>query len=61
MPDFEKMYIRSTLTDFLIETEQRGVATRYDVLAFCVGFFKPATAKHIEVINELYRDGLILK
>lgn len=59
MPDFEKMFIRSKLTEYLQETNQTGHATRFDVLAFCTGYFTQCTHKHIEVINEMYRDGLI--
>lgn len=59
MTDFEKMYIRSKLTEYLQETQQTGQATRFDVLAFCTGFFTQCTTKHIDVINEMYRDGLI--
>ena len=60
MTDFEKMFIRSKLTEYLKETGQTGQATRFDVLAFCTGYFKPVTTKHIEVINEMCWDGLIL-
>lgn len=59
MPDFEKMFIRSKLTEYLQETQQTGQATRFDVLAFCTGYFKPVTTKHVEVIIEMYHDGLI--
>lgn len=59
MLDFEKMHIRSKLTEYLQETNQTGQVNRFDVLAFCTGYFKPVTTKHIEVINEMYRDGLI--
>ena len=59
MPDFEKMFIRSKLTEYLQETWQVETATRFDVLAFCTGYFTKVTEKHIEVINEMCRDGLI--
>lgn len=59
MADFEKMFIRSKLTEYLQETNQTGQADRFDVLAFCTTYFTQCTDKHIEVINEMVRDGLI--
>ncbi len=58
MTDFEKMYIRSKLTEHVQET---GPSNRFNLLAFCTGYFEPVTIKHIEVINEMWRDGIIEK
>lgn len=47
------------LVNYLIETNQLGFATRYDCVAYCVGYFGGVTAPYMEAINTLHKNGMV--
>lgn len=47
------------LLDYLVQTNQLQWATRYDCVAYCVGYFGGVTEPYLEAINILFKNGMI--
>ena len=53
--------IEMHLYHFLLETEQLGTVSWFEVLGYCLGYYETITMDHLLAIRELEKQGYIIR